>query len=37
MLGLRPLSSLNGLTRINGISNDRVDEIKDQAIACIGS
>lgn len=37
MLILRPFSSLDDLTRINGISTGRVDEIKGQGIACVGN
>ena len=36
MLALRPFSSLDDLTRVKGISLDRLDDIVAQGIACIG-
>lgn len=36
MLALRPFSSLDDLTRVQGISLDRLDDIVAQGIACIG-
>ena len=35
VVGLRPFSSLEDLTRISGISSGRVEDIKAQGIACV--
>jgi len=35
LVELRPFSSLQDLTRINGISENRVQEIIEQGIACV--
>ena len=36
ILELRPFTSLDGLTRISGIGEKRLAEIKDQGLACAG-
>ncbi len=37
MVELRPFSTLDDLTRISGISSGRVEDIRAQGIACVGS
>jgi DNA uptake protein ComE-like DNA-binding protein len=36
LIQLRPFSTLDDLTRINGIAAARLNDIKNQGIACVG-
>jgi DNA uptake protein ComE-like DNA-binding protein len=36
LIQLRPFRTLDDLTRINGIASSRLNDIKNQAIACVG-
>ena len=37
LVELRPFRSVDDMERINGISRERVQEIKAEGIACVGS
>ncbi|MCE2464217.1 MAG: helix-hairpin-helix domain-containing protein [Dehalococcoidia bacterium] len=37
IIELRPFGSLDGLTRVKGIAEKRLADIKAQGLACVGS